>query len=612
MPTLARRLALSAILALLAAVTLGAHPAVAQYGRSSPYWYGRPNSDEGDPDYEYRRIPRYRRETKPEPTGQSRNVEGAPLLAVVALREQHVTIYNAQGKMLQSPVSTGTTGLETPAGFYSVLQKEEFHQSNVYEDGNMPFMERITWTGLALHGGVLPGYPASHGCVRMPEEDAERLFGLTEIGMRVVVVPHDIAPTEISHPVLFKLAPHLAPGRFAAAARGSDLSPGVAGQLEMLKANAAAKSAEADAATKKATAARQVASKKAAEEAKAVKNLRVAEDVKAKAEEALKAAERALETASSAEGVGSPSVRQAELAKEKAAAKLAEVQAHLEADKEKVELKGKVESKVETRLAEVQARLEAAKQKAATKLVEARAQLEAAKQRAAVRLSDAQTQLEAAKSQVQAHGEEAARAEEEAKSAEAAREETAEASTDASRKTSPVSVFISRKMQRFYVRQGYIPVFEGPVTIRDADEPIGSYVFTALGYHNNAEMRWTVVSMYESNRGVEAAAQGQKRKGENGSAEAVPADVAGAKAALDRITFPPDVVDRFSEVVLPGASLIISDEGASVETGKDTDFVVLMSGEPQGGIKTRHREQPRFRREDEFYGGGGSFFSFFN
>ena len=613
-PARARRLATSAALALVAAFTVGAYPATAQYGRNWQYWYGRPHSYEGDPGYEYPRNLQYSREPRREPAGQSRNVEGAPLLAVVALGEQRITIYNAHGKMLQAPVSTGATGLETPAGIYSVLQKEEFHQSNVYEDGNMPFMERITWTGIALHGGVLPGYPASHGCVRMPEQFAQRLFGLTDIGMRVVVVPHDIAPAEISPPALFKPAPvrrkawlvGSAPEQSASAARGSDISLSFAGQLEMLKEQAASKAAEADAATKVAGAARRVAAKKAADAAKAVKNLRVAEDVKAKAEEALKAAERA-EVARSPEG-RSPSVRQVELAQEKAAAKLAEAQTLLEADKEKVELKDKAKA----RLAEAQARLESANEKAAAKLAEEQAQLEAAKHKATARLSDAQAHFEAAKSQVQARADEAARAEEEAKSAEAAREVAVEASADASRATSPVSVFISRKTQRLYVRQGYIPVFEGPVTIRDVDKPIGSYVFTALRYHNSAEVRWSVVSMYKANRDVEPAAEGQKREGENRSAEAAPADVAGAKAALDRITIPPAMVERVSEVVLPGASLIISDEGASIETGKDTDFVVLMSGEPQGGIKTRHREQPRYRREDDYFRGGGSFFSFFN
>src|SRR5262249_61454477 len=127
-----------------------------------------------------------------------------------------------------------------------------------------------------------------------------------DIGMRVVVVPHDIAPAEISHPALFKTVLRRggwlvgsAPERTAAAARGSDVSPGFAGQLEMLKEQAAAKSADADAASKAAGAARRAAAKKAADAAKAVKNLRVAEEGRAKAEEALKAAERASETASS-------------------------------------------------------------------------------------------------------------------------------------------------------------------------------------------------------------------------------------------------------------------------------------------------------------------------
>src|SRR5262249_24643383 len=123
--------------------------------------------------------------------GQSRRA-GAPILAIVSLGDQRITIYDAEGKMLQSPVSTGSTGYQHPAGIYSVVQKKAVHQSNVYEDGNMPFMQRITWTGIALHAGVLPGHPASHGCVRMPLSFAERLFGLTDIGLRVIVVRDDI------------------------------------------------------------------------------------------------------------------------------------------------------------------------------------------------------------------------------------------------------------------------------------------------------------------------------------------------------------------------------------------------------------------------------------
>ena len=113
-------------------------------------------------------------------------------------------------------------------------------------------------------------------------------------------------------------------------------------------------------------------------------------------------------------------------------------------------------------------------------------------------------------------------------------------------------------------------------------------------------MRWGVVSMYaDGNSKVAAepvAARSSSRKGEaRRSIEATPADVAGAKAALDRIAIPHEALQRISDVVLPGSSLIVSDEGLSIETGKDTDFVIVMSGEPQGALKVRQRE-PQTRR----------------
>jgi len=106
---------------------------------------------------------------------------GTPVMAVVALAEQRVTIYDISGKILRASVSTGQTGYETPVGIYSVLQKEAEHYSNLYDDASMPFMQRITWSGIALHAGVLPGYPASHGCIRLPYTFAEELFDLTKV-----------------------------------------------------------------------------------------------------------------------------------------------------------------------------------------------------------------------------------------------------------------------------------------------------------------------------------------------------------------------------------------------------------------------------------------------
>src|SRR5882757_9202809 len=130
-----------------------------------------------------------------------------PLMAIVSLRNQRITIYDAKGWILRAPVSSGQKGRETPAGIFSVIQKEEEHYSNLYDDAYMPHMQRITWPGIALHGGVLPGRPASHGCVRMPYDFAARLFDATAVGMRVIVAPTDVAPVEIAHPVLFQPKP---------------------------------------------------------------------------------------------------------------------------------------------------------------------------------------------------------------------------------------------------------------------------------------------------------------------------------------------------------------------------------------------------------------------
>jgi hypothetical protein len=128
---------------------------------------------------------------------------GEPIMAIVSIKSQQVTFYDAEGWILRAPVSTGTTGRETPAGVFAVIEKEKDHHSTLYDDAWMPNMQRITWNGIALHVGPLPGYAASHGCVRMPYDFAEELFDKTWIGMRVIISPNDTAPVEFSHPALF-------------------------------------------------------------------------------------------------------------------------------------------------------------------------------------------------------------------------------------------------------------------------------------------------------------------------------------------------------------------------------------------------------------------------
>jgi hypothetical protein len=429
-----------------------------------------------------------------------------PRLAVIALAQQHVTIYDASGKILSAPVSTGATGHETPAGIYSIVQKEEEHHSNIYDDASMPYMERLTWTGISMHAGALPGYPASHGCTRLPYGFAQQLYQVTEPGMRVVIVREDIAPVEIQQPAMFN--------RQDASAQETNGQPTGAEIRARLQSIAETKSAEAQTAMKRQAEARSVAASRAAE----------------------------------AELAAGPV--------EAAKVNLAQAEAKLKEEEEDPDLPGRVEEGG------------------------------AAKARAVASVEAARAQLEAATARAQAKLDAAALAQEEAKAAMAAASQAADAAEAAKQNTSPVSVFISRKTQRLYIRRGNVPVFESPVTIRDHGKPIGTFVFTALNYAGApGRMRWNVVSMYKDATNIEPYSEAKRDSKK--ARHTRPADVAGAQLALDRLSIPQEALDHISGLLLPGSSLIVSDEGPSNEIGKDTDFIVFMSGEPQGGIASR-------------------------
>ena len=325
---------------------------------------------------------------------------GEPIMAIVSLRSQRITVYDADGWIMRAPVSSGQAGRETPAGIFSVIQKDAEHHSNLYDDAYMPHMQRLTWSGIALHGGLLPGHPASHGCIRLPYDFAAHLFDLTKLGMRVIVAPSDVAPVSIAHPALFEPKPD---ARDAAAARVS----------------------EAEEAAKKADQARLAALTASREVAQATMPLRRMRNLKLREEERLADAERSITSANSIEAKEA-----AEAAKASSTAKIAELEAQLAPAE--AELQPKINAL-------------AAARKAAVAAEEARAEAE----------------------------------------------EAAHALT----RPEPVSVFISRKTQRLYVRQAFEPIFDIPVTIRDPDLPIGTHVFTALERSGHkGDMQWSVVS----------------------------------------------------------------------------------------------------------------------
>jgi hypothetical protein len=424
---------------------------------------------------------------------------GEPIMAIVSIKSQQVTFYDADGWILRAPVSTGTKGRETPAGVFAVVEKKEDHRSNMYDDAWMPHMHRITWNGIALHGGPLPGYAASHGCVRMPFGFAERLFGKTRIGMRVIISPNDAEPVELSHPALFMPK---AEAVAAAPARGETL------------AREAAEAAKAAAAAKKA------ASAAVREAAALTASLRKLTSLKARADADRASAEKAL---------------------------------------------------------------------AAATTDQAKARAEERKQRAAAKAEEAGKKLDTAKADAKSKPD-AAAAKDALKEAEARKAATAKAALDAKLALVPVSVYISRATQKLYVRRnmhkrwpdgGEVFDFsiEVSVTIRNPEKPIGTHVFTAMA-RNDAGLRWSAVTIDDGD---------------------------DAKSALDRITIPQDVLDRIAPTALPRSSIIVSDEPLSKETNYRTEFVAVLSNQPQGGFVTRKPTEVRVANDNgfSFFRGGG-------
>jgi hypothetical protein len=360
---------------------------------------------------------------------QAEKPPSGPLTIIVSIGSQHVSLYADGAFVASGPVSTGMHGHPTPVGVFSVIQKDRYHRSNIYSLAPMPYMQRITWSGVALHQGVLPGYPASHGCIRMSTDFAVRLWAITKLGVRVIVSRSDVAPAAIANPHLFALS--------------SDPPPDVKPEPAVMRSQAPP-------------------------------------------DGVVPAADRVL-----ADGNGF---------------------------KNPLELRGS--EPVATPAAEPAGP----------------APIDAAKAAA-----------DAAMLAEQPH-------------------------------KGGLSVFVSKKTSRLYVRQNNQPLFDVPVEIRDPDRQLGTHVFTALELEKDGKnMRWSVVTMpgeapADAERPVH---HGRKSRLEREVVVAEQKPSASAGDALNRINMPQEAVERISEMLSPGSSLIISDQPMSGETGRDTDFIIL-------------------------------------
>jgi hypothetical protein len=498
------------------------------------------------------------------------------LILNVSIKQQRVSVYDANGLVTEAPVSSGRVGYATPTGVFTILEKNRIHFSNLYDSAPMPNMQRITWSGVALHAGALPGYPASHGCVRLPHGFSKKLFGMTKLGARVIISRDPAPPMPIEHDRLFGAYPPESVLSTASIAtepeptKVADASNQTVGSAPADPTSVA--TATESAAPLSAAAARILAYRehrmaefgelsgavRAAGYRKAEMAARIAPASKAAAE-----ARGVLQTAKAEAERTSRAARKVAAAKEAAEKDFSKFAKKLQASQKMTdEQVQKAPQKWDELEAKAKALSEAAEiaGKAAAQAAEAVKAVEPAAIEAEMRRRTAVNEFTKASAELAA----AVNAEEAYKRREAKR-------------SLPVSVFISRATQRLYIRQGYEPILDVPVTFDQAEQPVGTHVFTALDYKpSKTEMTWNVASM-----GYTAPAPGQYKKPRRNEAAMTPTapvvdrSLQTAAAALERITIPQDVRDQIADVMKPGSSLVISDQGISNEAGRFTDFIVL-------------------------------------
>jgi hypothetical protein len=450
-----------------------------------------------------------------------------PLFAVVSLADQHVSFYDANGLWARSVVSTGVNGHPTPTGIFTILEKERWHNSNIYSGAPMPFMQRMTWTGVAMHEGVVTGRPASHGCVRLPSAFAKRLFSVTSEGQRVIISSQEVKPFDIRHA-------HLPAPRLSTPSAPLDGAR-----------NAASKAVETVALDGS------VAAAKAGPDAKPLNPQDYAKVLKSAT--AAKAASLAPEKKAAIADLDTKSMAARKADKEVDAAEV-----HLRVEKENLQNATRAEAKAQGD--------DAVKRAAEKKSVVERD------------LAAAETRLREARDAKAAWEQDVLSARNTVREIDAKIEATAAELKDASVRLAPVSIFISRKTGRLYVRQATQHIFDVPVTIRNPERPLGSHLFIATRMGDDgASLRWSAMTppaAVEVKIRRHSSRRGRKIEPER-ETPITPAFPETAAAALDRIEMPPEAAERIAERLWIGSTMIISDVGMSGEGRYAMDFMIL-------------------------------------
>ena len=604
------------IAVLTAAGAIGSAPraeAALYYWSDSDPGYSRP----GPVVPQRRQKPRHRQAKKIEEK-ESAKPQG-PLIIAISIDRQNLRIYDANGFFAETPISTGMKGHPTPMGVFSVIQKHRLHHSNIYSGAPMPFMQRITWSGVAMHAGVLPGYPASHGCIRMPMAFAVKMWNWTKMGARVVVTPGEMSPASFSHPLL--VAQKVVPQPTAANAPQTDAPP----------AAKADKAADADVRTNPAisetrlelrsTVGHDDGAKPVMAEPSASTPLREQTHTADASSNMLATKTRVTMTDAAPSGGNAPSREQAaasapdisEDAKvdaksetsqseaEPAAAKPGDIAA---SDDKPVEIKSSENATAEIKSAENDATDKDGK-KPDEAAVAAQASVDAVRTEASAtegikaeaKADDVKADLSKADSAKAGEkpDDTVKTATEIGASDPVKKDQTRMPDTEKAVATKPdpataaapkrsgqIAVFVSRKDSKLYVRQNFAPLFDVPVTIAPSDRPLGTHVFTAQVDKDDANvLHWSVVSLPAPSRYAERRDEDERtsrRRKIAGAVEIKPLPVPDSPAeALDRLTIPADAMARITEALTTGGSIIVSDQGITAgETGEGTDFIVSL------------------------------------
>ncbi len=452
-----------------------------------------------------------------------------PLIIAISIQKQNLKIYDAKGFFAETPISTGMAGHPTPMGVFSVIQKHKLHHSNIYSGAPMPYMQRITWSGVAMHAGVLPGYPASHGCIRMPMAFAVKMWGWTRMGARVVVTPGETTPADFSHPLL--MAQKVVPQPAAANEPNPDAAP--AASLEL-----------------RPTVGHDGSVKSGMSEPPPAAPLTQTADARA----ALPATNAPVTMTDATSSGGNPSPRNEAAARgETASSESAKTGVATQTSGDAVRTEGPAKD----------ARTEAPKADAASSREKPNQNVKAVTdiRPAAPDVKKDQPRLDAEKAAVS---------------------KPDAAIVAPPKRSGQIAAFVSRKDSKLYVRQNFSPLFEVPVTIAPSDRPLGTHVFTAQVDNNDANvLHWSVLSLpaparYAEPRDEDERASRQRKIAGAAQNKAIPAPNSPAEA-LDRLTIPPDAMAKISEALSTGGSIIVSDQGiSSGETGAGTDFIVSL------------------------------------